>query len=544
MPRDVSNAVQTAPNQRFHTFRVSKSTSSSGARKRAKFDPKRREEVKAVRHKRSCLRCALLKIKCSDDDLCTTCEQLVFVNQSHERKTLSFSGCIRTRLKEVSVFEVCFSSPQDGCNLDDTALDPTLAAISLEFGAHVTWDLEALVGDIVEWLSNPTESQTSKVGTLSSPQFLNLVRNSVEDKGASQFQRMMYATSRAYTRYNGPLLTAQELSKHGSVAGHHFLTYLDEKLKPTYLAKSTVNQLQILFLWVFGTILAVGYAGLECATSEVRQTFSLMQNHLCQILAHYLIYIGSHLGLSLKSSMDRFILETALMRWHGEGRYEWKPSVTHEVCDFSAESLQRECHDVATRPLPACSAIVSKIREFRHFDSCPRCTTHWPKSHTDTEEQFPANSERDALFDLDDWLQFDNPDINWSSTDTSSLEPSDLPSGSDTSWYENPWPDGDSQLYQAPICSPGERPLHVQDESGQLEQKSEYRPPECDNMLRPACLYVSGRKKPRSPRPKASVGCMRCKISLSHAGNSRACKKCVRWNEQPRAVVEDQYLLI
>jgi len=48
-----------------------------------------------------------LSAQCSDDDVCKTCEQLAFVTHNHEKKTLSFSGCIRTRLGEVSVFEVC-----------------------------------------------------------------------------------------------------------------------------------------------------------------------------------------------------------------------------------------------------------------------------------------------------------------------------------------------------------------------------------------------------------------------------------------------------
>jgi hypothetical protein len=101
----------------FNTFKVVKPKEKT--RERARFDVTRRQEVKEVRKIRACLRCSLLKIRasshslsiysptdffeCSPGDLCTACKDLVL--HAHEKLTLSFSGCIRTRLVEVSVFE-------------------------------------------------------------------------------------------------------------------------------------------------------------------------------------------------------------------------------------------------------------------------------------------------------------------------------------------------------------------------------------------------------------------------------------------------------
>jgi hypothetical protein len=102
----------------FNTFKVAKPKAKT--RERAKFDLTKRREVKEVRNIRACLRCSLLRIRvssqlvqlqtdttdfseCSPGDLCTRCKDLVF--HAHEKLTLSFSGCIRTRLIEVSVFE-------------------------------------------------------------------------------------------------------------------------------------------------------------------------------------------------------------------------------------------------------------------------------------------------------------------------------------------------------------------------------------------------------------------------------------------------------
>lgn len=47
----------------FSKFKVIKQSVKSNGRKRSRFDPQRRLEVKAVRGRRACLRCSLLRIK-------------------------------------------------------------------------------------------------------------------------------------------------------------------------------------------------------------------------------------------------------------------------------------------------------------------------------------------------------------------------------------------------------------------------------------------------------------------------------------------------
>jgi len=54
-----------------------------------------------------------------------------------------------------------------------------------------------------------------------------------------------------------------------------------------------------------------------------------MQNHLCQILAHYVVYIGSRLHLPIANDADRFILEAAPKRWHKEGIFRWLTPPAH-----------------------------------------------------------------------------------------------------------------------------------------------------------------------------------------------------------------------
>jgi len=51
--------------------------------------------------------------------------------------------------------------------------------------------------------------------------------------------------------------------------------------------------------------------------------FQAMQDHLCQILAHYVIYLGSKLDLPISSDTERFILEAATRRWEKKGCFLW-----------------------------------------------------------------------------------------------------------------------------------------------------------------------------------------------------------------------------
>jgi hypothetical protein len=194
-----------------------------------------------------------------------------------------------------------------------------MATISLDFSSLITWNLNHLVDDVVDWLNNPMLSETSKVGTLSSPQFLDLVKSSVEEDVRTDFHRMIYAISLAYTQPTAPdrhYLSIPELRQIGSMAGHKFLKTLDKRLKPEYLKTCSGDELRFLFLLVFGTIRAVGYVDFElsCMAFEENTRLQAMQRFLCQILAHYVIYLGSQLKLRMANGVEQFILEAAPAR--------------------------------------------------------------------------------------------------------------------------------------------------------------------------------------------------------------------------------------
>lgn len=150
----------------------------------------------------------------------------------------------------------------------------TSASITLDFPSHITWDLRAMVGDVVDWLNDRMVSATSKVGTLSSPQFLELTSPSVDDNTRTNFQLMIYAISIAYTQIdaaNTHPLSNSELNQIGSLAGHGLLAFLDEKLKPRSLKHCSEADLHALFLLIIGTILAVGYIEPDTSSSGLQK---------------------------------------------------------------------------------------------------------------------------------------------------------------------------------------------------------------------------------------------------------------------------------
>lgn len=213
--------------------------------------------------------------------------------------------------------------------------------ISLDFSSLITWDLEFLVDDVVGWLNKSTISETSKVGILSSPRLLGLIQPFIEDDIMEQFHRMIYAISLAYTQPHTPNrhhLTTPELLQIGSFAGHKFLRNLDKLLKPQRLRDCSLGRLRALFLLIFGAILAAGYTSPQPSgnTQQELAQFKDTQDFLCQILAHYLLYLGSQMKLPITSETQQFIPQAAPARRHRQGLFQW--AIAPEVETYNPET--------------------------------------------------------------------------------------------------------------------------------------------------------------------------------------------------------------
>jgi hypothetical protein len=108
--------------------------------------------------------------------------------------------------------------------------------------------------------------------------------------------------------------------------GEKCLRLLDGMLKPSYLSSLSKANFQVLFILIFGTIFSVRHAkpalelptfpqvssNIDCppdvmtntldqeslANPEIPQTlFELMQEHICNMLAHYMYFIASKVGI-------------------------------------------------------------------------------------------------------------------------------------------------------------------------------------------------------------------------------------------------------
>jgi hypothetical protein len=67
-----------------------------------------------------------------------------------------------------------------------------------------------------------------------------------------------------------------------------------------------------------------------------------MRSHLCQILAHYVLFLGSQLKLPIPTDAEQFILKTAASRWNKEGLFQWKNPIEDETGFYAEDWLAEE----------------------------------------------------------------------------------------------------------------------------------------------------------------------------------------------------------
>jgi len=140
--------------------------------------------------------------------------------------------------------------------------------VQLGFDDHVTWEIGPFSEECARWISGPGLSDpglgaTSQVGAMSSPQFQSLIKASVGEAASNDFQSMIYAISLAHIRTTTGMkhmYTALELQRIGSMAGERLLSFLEKRLTAQSLTSLSRSELQVLFLMIVGTILAIGHA--------------------------------------------------------------------------------------------------------------------------------------------------------------------------------------------------------------------------------------------------------------------------------------------
>ncbi|RSM12584.1 hypothetical protein CEP52_002288 [Fusarium oligoseptatum] len=311
--------------------------------------------------------CRMLGLDCqtADDQSGGFCHNCL---QANHASILSYRLCMRdVPLEEISIFLPGFPNASDHSSFWNGRPNLNLDNISLEF--EVTWTFSSIIADVEAFLASRSIRLTSLVGTLCSRGFLQLLQGDITPTVAHRFQTMLYSASFCYGHAHQslydedmPMATLQQL---GNRAGHDFLRFLDKNLNASQLATATLDKLRALFLVLFGTILAIGYTrehngGQSLAADATNQPlwFS-MQEHLCEVLAHYLVLVGKRINVTFGSEEERRLLRRPLNRWDQKGTHSW----IKRKCSPSIP----EPKPISIRPLHCPSPVVINDIPVRYY---------------------------------------------------------------------------------------------------------------------------------------------------------------------------------
>ncbi|KAK4234247.1 hypothetical protein C8A03DRAFT_47373 [Achaetomium macrosporum] len=372
----------------LHCFR----TAHRRPRSWTKLTAEDRDKVLGVRRQGACLRCRILKIQCSVENPFQPCLQSAI--KGIERKVLSFCYCVRTRFADVNIFD---SPWQAGAGSGgsgaaaattmhiETLLQRMSTLLSrIATPAHFTLASNAAPfnNTMLAWLTDPDfHLPNGSIVGLCCSSLLGLQFPQSEGDGLlSDFRRFVLATSLAHAGWRDrdssssrPLKTA-DLCAAGQASGARLLRRLDRVLTPQFLARCGREPCQVLFLLVLGAVLGVGYSssqllspefppsgeGLETLSPEFQQSPTLwlaMKEHLCQMLAYHLVFVGSMLGIRMDTGLERMIIDTAARRWNKAEEFVWA-----DVVGLSLPSREQGPPSAAGGS-PGAAAVNSKGEE-------------------------------------------------------------------------------------------------------------------------------------------------------------------------------------
>ncbi|KAK4465070.1 hypothetical protein QBC42DRAFT_303609 [Cladorrhinum samala] len=314
-----------------------------------------------------------------------------------KKKILYFSYCFGTRFAGVNIFEsflYSFNQSETKMRTDTMMLRMSglLSRIALPASFTSTSSSTTFNSTIASWLMNP-EFRLLPNGSIVGLCCSNLLalqfqeeNNSDLEQLTADFQRFLLAASFSHTpsrnHGTGKVCTA------GHMSGSRFLLRLDRILTPQYLSRLSRSSCQVLFLLVLGAVLGTGYSQSPDLRNERSPAFpsemlamnpDLQQNptlgvamreHLCQMLAHHLIFLGGLLGIKLDAGLDKKIIESAGRGWGKTlttgmgpnmetGGYVWGDEITQrdaagvESCRPSPRSVVERRKGKTTSPIIA-----------------------------------------------------------------------------------------------------------------------------------------------------------------------------------------------
>lgn len=300
---------------------------------------------------------------------------------------LSFCYCIRSRYADVNIFYSDQVAATDTMRIENITAKMTglLARVALPASFTSGFDLleqKDKFNDTLEsWLTGDSSSKfpNGSIVALCCSNLLSIhfQEELLDDDLLPEFQKFLLATTLAHSGWTARDMKKRELCAAGHISGYRLITRLDRILTPQFLSQCSPEYCQVLFLLLLGTILGVGYSSSQLTESEsssrqfppsptaaadmldteFQQSPTLwlaMKEHLCQMLAHHLIFLASMLGIKLDTGVERRIIDTAIQRWSKMESFVWADGVEnadHER-DREREMARRRAEFTASQINP------------------------------------------------------------------------------------------------------------------------------------------------------------------------------------------------
>jgi len=200
--------------------------------------------------------------------------------------------------------------------------------------------LDEMVSSILSWMLHGAAPKHSIVGILCSIQFRELSQAFLGEKHSTRFWAILYSSSLAYiydsrATYDSDL-NIDDLRRITYATGSELLLYLDTFLASHRLSKLPQDHVRIFLLVTFGVTIAIAYSTALCDSLSYdvkapefhdgnipKTLWQAMQQHLAQMMAHYLVILASRIGVVLRRDLEREIISSLMIEIIRRGVFVW-----------------------------------------------------------------------------------------------------------------------------------------------------------------------------------------------------------------------------
>lgn len=133
-----------------------------------------------------------------------------------------------------------------------------------------------------------------------------------------------------------------------------------------------------------------------------------MKEHLCQMLAHHLIFLGSTLGIKMETAVEQSIIDDAICRWN-----KLEPYVFAEALESESEDLRKTDDNARGHTPPPLVSIpcpeIAEIADLTKFDQFSQN----PESYLSMTDEVPEIWSQDRPPDPTSQPEWPDADFHW-----------------------------------------------------------------------------------------------------------------------------------